>query len=660
MSTGGAKFHEFGPFQDASGTPYSGVKLHAYDAGGFTVPKTFWTDEPKTAPVTTATGDTSGRVSGYFDGDYAIEILQSDDSTPLAPTFRIDNINITGDFGTNYETQQGTVTPSASANNKGMLFVKFDGSSNPIALQVSKGTSFITLVELTAGGLPALDNLATKIMPVANVKHPDYGAAGDGSTDDTAAIQAAIDAIEGEGGGIVWIPEGVYKVNTTLQIGAVTGNTILTGAGKGATILKTSHISNDILQLGDGSTTRDDISVRDIAFDSSVTRTGGAAISLDKVEKTSVDSVRFINQYDNISTAASNSTIHINNLTITDTVATNGTGITLSHGNDYYIDTLVMNTSGSDPKAGIFMDNVSDVFITDTHILNSGNGIYIEPGANQTVDDIFIRDSEINSCDSNGIYINASSATACVVKTIKISGVLSKNNTLNGIRINGHASATLDDVSIDNTDCYVNANHGILLNKGINVSVNSCTCSGNDSGDTDSFDGIAVSAGVSQFELIGNKCGQVAGHSDTQNFGIRVVTGASDDYVIAHNTLLNNKNDDLVDGGTGTRKIVEPNLLEASPATVITLTAAANTLTLPTGGNDLYIYNSDTGGNIDTISGGWNGRKVTIRTNGATFRHGIDHLHLAGGADFASSAWDIIELVFDVSAWFERTRSANS
>lgn len=45
----------------------------------------------------------------------------------------------------------------------------------------------------------------------------DHGAAGDGVTDDTAAIQAAIDAAEAAGGGVVYFPAGVYVVGGALQ-----------------------------------------------------------------------------------------------------------------------------------------------------------------------------------------------------------------------------------------------------------------------------------------------------------------------------------------------------------------------------------------------------------------------------------------------------------
>lgn len=45
----------------------------------------------------------------------------------------------------------------------------------------------------------------------------DYGAVHDGSTDDTAAIQAAIDACDTAGGGTVFFPNGLYIISGALQ-----------------------------------------------------------------------------------------------------------------------------------------------------------------------------------------------------------------------------------------------------------------------------------------------------------------------------------------------------------------------------------------------------------------------------------------------------------
>jgi|GEM_PF-6601723 len=67
-----------------------------------------------------------------------------------------------------------------------------------------------------------------------NVKDPIYGAVGDGVTDDTAAIQAALDAASAAGGGKVYAPVGTYAY-TRLTVAA---RVELCGAGQGATLLR--------------------------------------------------------------------------------------------------------------------------------------------------------------------------------------------------------------------------------------------------------------------------------------------------------------------------------------------------------------------------------------------------------------------------------------
>ena len=54
---------------------------------------------------------------------------------------------------------------------------------------------------------------------VANVRDAAYGAVADGVSDDTVAIQRAIDAVSAAGGGIVDIPTGNYMINTLHQTG---------------------------------------------------------------------------------------------------------------------------------------------------------------------------------------------------------------------------------------------------------------------------------------------------------------------------------------------------------------------------------------------------------------------------------------------------------
>lgn len=69
----------------------------------------------------------------------------------------------------------------------------------------------------------------------------DFGAVGDGSVDDTSAIQRAIDSVRDAGGGTVFFPNGTYKVK--IQPGkshaiSIRSNVILQGASNQESIIK--------------------------------------------------------------------------------------------------------------------------------------------------------------------------------------------------------------------------------------------------------------------------------------------------------------------------------------------------------------------------------------------------------------------------------------
>ncbi len=71
-----------------------------------------------------------------------------------------------------------------------------------------------------------------------DVTDPAYGAAGDGVTDDTAAIQAAIDALAAGGAHTLYLPAGSYLITRSLDFSAVHGgNFSVVGAGPTATTL---------------------------------------------------------------------------------------------------------------------------------------------------------------------------------------------------------------------------------------------------------------------------------------------------------------------------------------------------------------------------------------------------------------------------------------
>jgi hypothetical protein len=77
-----------------------------------------------------------------------------------------------------------------------------------------------------------------------------YGAKGDGQTDDTAAIQKAIDAAENKGTKVVLIPSGTYHTSDP-GLHIKMSNLTLRGMGKYATIIK-HHGAHPALTIGEG------------------------------------------------------------------------------------------------------------------------------------------------------------------------------------------------------------------------------------------------------------------------------------------------------------------------------------------------------------------------------------------------------------------------
>jgi len=69
------------------------------------------------------------------------------------------------------------------------------------------------LLNLTLCGLWALGGNAT----MADVNAKDDGAVGDGVTDDTAALQKALDAAE-KAGPVCTLPPGMYRLNGSLGV----------------------------------------------------------------------------------------------------------------------------------------------------------------------------------------------------------------------------------------------------------------------------------------------------------------------------------------------------------------------------------------------------------------------------------------------------------
>ena len=119
-----------------------------------------------------------------------------------------------------------------------------NSSSNNIVLNAD-GTTAITSLNFTQDGIGAVARTVdSKLKELVSVK--DFGAVGDGVADDTAAIQAAINAVDL---GTVFFPKGDYK--TTAKLSTVYGKNIkLQGSLIYGQTSITAYHSDHVFQYG--------------------------------------------------------------------------------------------------------------------------------------------------------------------------------------------------------------------------------------------------------------------------------------------------------------------------------------------------------------------------------------------------------------------------
>jgi parallel beta-helix repeat protein len=126
----------------------------------------------------------------------------------------------------------GAVTEWAADDANALRQALLDTRSEIINI-IQAGTGAGSTTPVTANGTVTARTLGERFADVVNVK--DYGAVGNGVTDDYAAIQAAINAVYAAGGGTIYFPAGTYALASPVLLKSYVR---LQGAGKSYTIFQ--------------------------------------------------------------------------------------------------------------------------------------------------------------------------------------------------------------------------------------------------------------------------------------------------------------------------------------------------------------------------------------------------------------------------------------
>lgn len=195
-------------------------------------------------------------------GDYAAAMTLADAQAGVnttTQTISASILNASSQYGA--FTPTGTISATSIKNALGELDTE---KTSIVSLSASTGS---TLVGTTNGGTGAVTRtVASKLNDTVSVK--DFGATGNNSTDDTAAIQAAINS----GAYVINFPAGIYKISAAININA---SIIINGSGTTATQIVTYNATANMFNIN----TAYSVEFNDLKLVTAVTQTAGAFIN---------------------------------------------------------------------------------------------------------------------------------------------------------------------------------------------------------------------------------------------------------------------------------------------------------------------------------------------------------------------------------------------
>jgi hypothetical protein len=377
-----------------------------------------------------------------------------------------------------------------------------------------------------------------------------YGAAGDGTTDDTVALQATIDALQALGGGRIDLT-GSYLISAELLVS--TAPIIFEGRGRRSKIIW-NHNGN-VLRFYSPFTAGSGVKSLLFRRPGTTAPSAGAVIYNDGSPSLLVDDIFIQDAYNAIYHTGGASGAQSSTYRKIEAWYFTNRGIELNTNvNDVFIECGFLNgesrSGGAGAGIGLRLYNKTEAvtvkslevilcsyaFASDAAVYSTG----VRPAYSKFTDCFF--DSSTNGCLVNNSVL------------LKFHNCWFSNRPSSGCVV-----SNTDSVSFNFCDFVNSAEHGLVIQAtAVRTRVNGCDAIGNGTTLANTYSGFIVAAGTTDFQI--TNCTSTSGLAfGTQRNGILVQAGASDRYVIADNLVNGNSTSGVADNGTGVNKRVENN-----------------------------------------------------------------------------------------------------
>lgn len=530
-------------------------------------PAAEWADVPQLSDTAVALGGAGGPMNAQAVAITArLKFLEASKASNAA----LAAIDAAKASNASVSTLSGVVDTKASASDLSSLTTVVSGKASNsdltagllakvslTALAAAVGSALMGFIQAGTGAVSR--TAQDKMREWVTVK--DFGAVGDGSTDDTLAIQAAINYRAANGGGIVFMPKGTYKV--TAPIIWTANNVHLVGSGIGATAISATFAAGDVITVGDGTANPNNCIVRDLSITSTVAKTSGAGIRLRNGHNLQVRNIRMdANLFKGI--ALDGGPQHF--IYFLDTLEISGcidNGIDVGSDGTQVADCFITNAVIGGSPRGIVMRFVSGMYMSKVDAIScSDYGIGMIPGNGQSVASSFFDTVLGDTCGNQGWRITPTGTgkvTDISFQNCWASSTVNTGGSTAGIYIDGPSANQVSNLNFTTFRAVNNKGSGYLLAQGKFLTFANCVASGNSMVGSNGAPGFNIIGNLTDIQIFGGVYGGYNGLPNFQSYGIAFAGTCNYIQIIGANTR-GNVSGGIINASSGVNNVVVSNV----------------------------------------------------------------------------------------------------
>lgn len=356
----------------------------------------------------------------------------------------------------------------------------------------------------------------------------DFGAEGDGETDDSESFQAAHDQLPSDGGVIV-IPGGrFWRVESTIKI---TKPVTIMGSGSSpSTLMRSTNLSSNFFHFDAESSSLQNLRIIGVGAQTSTSGTF-AVTTTTNASRFYVSNVQILNVNSGISLLSN--LFSVAHTEIRNINSPSGVGIEIdqsgvSDGVGLISSTVIQNADDDEPYAGVNFKHAIGILVSDSQFMQCGHSVVMAPLSGKSVSSVKFVNVYFDTSNDGGLLISNSGGGYVQRITVGDSWLSSCKNG-SGLRI--VTGSSVDGIRIADSEFYDSLN-GIQVDDSVtlqNLEVEACVFAGNTEAD------ISMGNGASNWSVRNCRSGTSGGFGKSEN-GLYINSNCSN-FMVTNNDL---------------------------------------------------------------------------------------------------------------------------